>query len=367
MTIPRSDAVPTKVGSAVGGEPIAVVGRGCVLPGALDPDSFWDNILAGRVSLSSVPEGRWRLPAGLASADPAAGREGTWSDVGGYVQGFDDAYRKALGEPAFRQVLDPGRVRVAGLAGAELDALDPLFRWTAYAGATALRESGQLRLRHRTGLVAGNLSFPSTGMAAYAEHVWLDAQDRQLRDRLGAAVGSRPPALDRFMSGLPAGLAAQALGLGLGGFALDAACASALYAVKLACAQLLDRHADLMLAGGVNRADDLFIHDSFCALSAMSRSGQSRPFHRQADGLVPAEGAVFVALMRLTDAIAADAQIFGVIRGVGLSNDGRGSGLLAPSAEGQARAIRAAYAGLEYPRRPLACSNATLPEPGLAI
>ena len=327
----------------MGGEPIAVVGRGCVLPGALDPDSFWDNILAGRASLSSVPEGRWRLPTGLASADPADGREGTWSDVGGYVQGFDDAYRKTLAEPAFRQVLDPGRVRVAGLAGAELDALDPLFRWTAYAAATALRESGQLRLRHRTGLVAGNLSFPSTGMAAYAEHVWLDAQDRQLREVLGAAVGPRPPALDRFMSGLPAGLAAQALGLGLGGFALDAACASALYAVNLACAELLDRRADLMLAGGVNRADDLFIHDSFRALSAMSRSGQSRPFHRQADGLVPAEGAVFVALMRLADAIAADAQIFGVIRGVGLSNDGRGSGLLAPSADGQARAIRAAY------------------------
>lgn len=43
-------------------EPIAVVGRGCVLPGALDPDTFWENIAAGRVSLSAAPADRWRLP-----------------------------------------------------------------------------------------------------------------------------------------------------------------------------------------------------------------------------------------------------------------------------------------------------------------
>src|SRR5690606_17553585 len=40
---------------------------------------------------------------------------------------------------------------------------------------------------------------------------------------------------------------------------------------------------------------------------------------------------------------ARGARILGVIRGVGLSNDGRGRGLLAPAADGQERAIRAAY------------------------
>ena len=51
-----------------------------------------------------------------------------------------------------------------------------------------------------------------------------------------------------------------------------------------------------MLAGAVNRADDLFLHVGFCALGAMSKSGRSRPFHRDADGLVPAEGCAFVVL-----------------------------------------------------------------------
>ena len=98
-----------------------------------------------------------------------------------------------------------------------------------------------------------------------------------------------------------------------------------------------------MLAGAVQRADDLFLHVGFTALGALSRSGRSRPFHRDADGLVPAEGAAFVVLKRLADARRDGDTIHGVIRGVGLSNDGRGKGLLAPSEEGQERAIRAAY------------------------
>ncbi len=107
---------------------------------------------------------------------------------------------------------------------------------------------------------------------------------------------------------------------------------------------LHDRRADVALAGAVNAADDLFIHVGFTALQALSRSGRSRPFHREADGLLPAEGAGAVALKRLEDAQAAGDRIFGVIRGIGLSNDGRGRGLLAPSEEGQERAMRAAYA-----------------------
>ena len=136
------------------------------------------------------------------------------------------------------------------------------------------------------------------------------------------------------MSGLPAHLAAQALGLGGIAFALDAACASSIYAIKLACDSLHDGHADLMLAGAVNRADDLFIHQGFTALGALSPSGRSRPFHAEADGLIPAEGAALLALRRLEDARRDGDRILGVIRGIGLSNDGRGRGLLGNVAAG---------------------------------
>ena len=98
-----------------------------------------------------------------------------------------------------------------------------------------------------------------------------------------------------------------------------------------------------MVAGAVNRTDDLFIHIGFCALKAMSRTGQSRPFSADADGLVPAEGAAFVVLKRLSDAVANGDKILGVIRGVGLSNDGTAGGFLSPARAGQVKAMQAAY------------------------
>jgi len=74
-------------------------------------------------------------------------------------------------------------------------------------------------------------------------------------------------------------LIAGSMGLTGPAFALDAACASSLYAIKLACDALQDGDADVMLAGGVNGADDLFLHLGFTALQALSPSGRSRPFH----------------------------------------------------------------------------------------
>jgi acyl transferase domain-containing protein/3-hydroxymyristoyl/3-hydroxydecanoyl-(acyl carrier protein) dehydratase len=271
-------------------EPVAIVGRGCVVPGALDPDSFWRTVAAGHRSVH-----------------------------GGYgrVHGFDEVF-----DPHGFAV-DPDRIV----------GLDPLFRWVLHAGRQALAEAGRPGPHPGAGLVLGNLSYPTAGLSRVAEQVWRDGRPEP---------GTDPR--DRFSSGLPAHVAATALSLGRGGFALDAACASALYAIGLACDRLRDGRADLMLAGAVSRADRRLITGGFRALGASSPTGRSRPFHRDADGLVPGEGAVLVALVRLRDAVAAGTPVLGVIRAVGLSNDGRTGGLLVPSEEGQVRAMRLAYA-----------------------
>ncbi len=300
-------------------EPIAIVGRSCILPGVSSPEDLWNAVHAGRDLVSTVPAGRWGLSHTTAmTSDPSQSADRAWSDRGGYVTDYEEV--------------------IAGL--------DPVFQWALAGGRNALRDAGHDGSSDRVGAIMGNLSFPSSAMSRFAESVWLDAQDHLAGGRARSLAGvAKPDPQNRFMSGLPAHLLAKELGLGAGAFALDAACASSLYAIKLACDKLHDRDADLMLAGAVCRSDDLFIHVGFCALQAMSKTGQTRPFHAGADGLVPAEGSAFVALKRLSDAITAGDRIYGVIRGVGLSNDGRGKGLLAPSSEGQIRAIRAAYAG----------------------
>ncbi len=310
--------------------PIAIVGRACLLPGAASPEKLWDAVAEGRDLISSVPVGRWGMaPADVMCDGQADSDDRTWSDRGGYVEGFD-----ALFDP-----------EGFNLSADEIQSLDPVFTWTLHTAREALRDAGYAdRDATRFGAVFGNLSFPSAGMAAYTEACTIAGIAGYEADALSAADIERPDARNRFTSGLPALVLERALGLGLGASALDAACASSLYAIKLACDRLHDGNADLMLAGAVNCADDLCIHLGFAALKALSSTGQSRPFHTEADGLVPAEGAGFVALRRLDDAVRDGDMIHGIIRGVGLSNDGRGRGMLVPSSDGQERAMRSALA-----------------------
>jgi 3-oxoacyl-(acyl-carrier-protein) synthase/3-hydroxymyristoyl/3-hydroxydecanoyl-(acyl carrier protein) dehydratase/1-acyl-sn-glycerol-3-phosphate acyltransferase len=289
-------------------EPIAIVGQACVLPGANDPQALWRLISEGGSAISQVPAGRWRIRT----------HEGVASDRGGYVRDF---------------AFDPASFP-------EATGLDPLFHWLFHCGRVALNSAGDAFSRTATGAIVGNLSYPSPALSQFAEYTWLSQQIDP------AVLGIQPvDPRNRFMSGLPAHLLARGLGLGAGAFALDAACASSLYAIKFACDALHDRRAELMLAGAVNRADDLFIHTGFTALGALSPTGRSRPFHAEADGLVPSEGAALLALCRLADAEKKGLRVLGVIRGAGLSNDGRGRGFLVPSEDGQVRALRSAYEG----------------------
>lgn len=303
---------------------IAIVGQGCVLPGALDTQALWEAILRGEDLLSPVPEQLWRAASARLLKAAKNGDEGCVTDRGGVVTGFEKAF-----DPHAYQ-LDPEL----------LVQLDPLVQWLCHAGGQALAAAGvdpDHRLRARTGAIFGNLSYPTPSLAHAAEALWTKDRGRGPH----APRGTHP--LNRFSSGLPAHLLCQALGLGAGGFALDAACASSLYAIKLACDWLQEGRADAMLAGGVNAIDWLTLHAGFTALDALSPSGRSRPFHAGADGLVPAEGAAFLLLKRLEDAQANGDKILAVIRGIGLSNDGRASGILTPDRTGQKRALTAAY------------------------
>ena len=289
-----------------GFEPVAIVGRSCVLPGAATPESLFEATMAGQCLLSATPRDHWRGvdPATLLASDKPGLRVS--SATGGYI----------------KDALDLGDIasRITGLAR-----LDPLVGWLAHCVRQA---QGAPIAAPRTGLIVGNLSYPSTLGTAFVESMWNGRDDVDPRNR--------------FSSGLPVHLVAEAMGITGPAFALDAACASSLYAIKLACDALQDGDADMMLAGGVNGSDDLFLHLGFTALQALSPSGRSRPFHADADGLVPSAGAALVALKRLEDAERAGDHIVGVIMGVGLSNDGRQSGFLAPAVAGQTRAMHAA-------------------------
>lgn len=306
------------------GYEIAVVGMAGVFPGADDSNSFWERIVAKQSGIADVPEHRWVLPPALATGgDSEADR--AYSGRAGLIRDFR---------------IDTTRFRL----GAEIiDGLDPLFQLVLHAGRKAFDDCNNRPLnRDRVGVVLAAIALPT------------DATSRLTQQILGAVIENRLFGKSRFdasavsdglasrVTSLPAALVANELELGGISFTLDAACASSLYAIKLACDELAAGRAEAMLAGGVSRPDCLYTQMGFSRLQALSPSGRCAPFDISADGLVVGEGVGLVVLKRLEDALRHGDEIHGVIRGIGLSNDLRGN-LLAPETAGQLRAMTAAY------------------------
>jgi len=181
----------------------------------------------------------------------------------------------------------------------------------------------------KTGLICGQLVLP-TPRSAKLYKEWLKGEETHyFADGFGVAA-------ETFAT------IAKELQFGLGGISIDAACASSLYAVSLCVDALIEGRADLMIAGGMAMPDPLFTQMGFNQLGALSKSGNSRPFDSAADGLLVGQGAGLFALKRLEDAIRDQDNVMATVLGCGLSSDLNGS-LLAPSSEGQVRAMEAAY------------------------
>ncbi|MDD3148315.1 MAG: beta-ketoacyl synthase N-terminal-like domain-containing protein, partial [Candidatus Riflebacteria bacterium] len=225
-----------------------------------------------------------------------------------------------------------------------LDSLDPLYLIALQAGRDAFfdADTSGLDLK-RVQVILANIVLPTDSTSQITRELNLQILRNRLKNepltRDNLFIGNP---LNRFSAELPAGLLAAALGIGGGHFTLDAACASSLYAIKLACEELTAHRADAVISGGVCRPSSQFTQMGFTQLHALSQSGICRPFDREADGLVVGEGAGIFVLKRLEDALKSNDKIYGVIRGIGLANDVGGS-LLAPDCEGQLRAMRAAY------------------------
>jgi len=307
-------------------EPIAIVGQGAILPGAMSANALWDAVLNERDLVTEVPEGAWPVPPDQvrrpgAGRNPDAGAAPQVPFRGGFISGFEEIF-DASGFHVPEEI-----IRTA----------DPSHRWLLDAARQAIADHGRESLdSERAAVVLGNLSYPTPAMTQLA-------YDATVGGFLDGRTVSRNRWLNRFVSGWPAFNLARAVGANGPAFALDAACASSLYAIKYACNYLQDGTADYALAGAVNGCENIFLHRGFAEINALSPTGRSRPFSVHADGLLPAEGAAVLLLKRLSDAVRDGDRIRAVIRGVALSNDGRCRGLLAPDKGGQVRALRAAY------------------------
>ncbi|MCB0580281.1 MAG: PfaB family protein [Phaeodactylibacter sp.] len=313
---------------------IAIIGTSGLFPGSSTPEEFWDNLMQGRDLTGLATEEDFGANPEIFYQPGKGVVDKCYSLRGGYIRDFR---------------FDPyGYELPAGFLARQ----DKLYQWPLHVAREALREAGYFNNKEklqRCGLVLGNLSFPTSSSHLLLADVYTQTMEKALREllqdeqfRIPATQKGRPD--NAILDWTVSQMASRALGLGAGHYALDAACATSLYAIKLAADELLTGKADMMLAGAVCASDQLFIHMGFSIFHAYAGAEDKFvPLDKNSAGLVSSEGAGVVVLKRLEDAERDGDSIQAVIGGIGLSNDGRGKFLLSPHPKGQRLAFERAY------------------------
>ncbi|MGH9223005.1 MAG: type I polyketide synthase, partial [Acidimicrobiales bacterium] len=323
---------------------VAIVGMACLFPGAPDLDAYWRNILNKVDAVSDVPPEAW---------DTGVYFDPTFEDA-------DKVYCQRGGYLGSLLSFDPLPHGIPPVSvGGEPD------QWIALQIARdALADAGcedlPADVRRRTGIVLGKGTYLNGGNAIAIQRGLIVGQTiellRQLHPELGdddlnsfraelkqALPSIGPETVPGLIPNIIVGRIANRLDLMGPTYTVDAACASSLVAMQLAIRDLQEGRSDLALAGGSQLWIPVPALNVFCQLNALSRRERIRPFDKDADGTLLGEGIGMVVLKRLADAEADGDRVYAVVRGVGVSSDGRGASVMAPRVEGEELALRRAY------------------------
>ncbi len=328
---------------------IAVVGIGCTLPDADDPDTLWDNVLGKKYSISEMPKDRFDYD--LYYDPDKSAEDKTYTVLAGHVTHFEFDWerfgytrekadrlsrsQKMVLQTAFKAV------ESAGLLGEDnrLSTDDP--KRTAVIIATCLSNelSNELHFKYWYPEVVSMLEKTE-------EYQGLtDDEKEEVRQAVQDGIEGKNKGYDPvhgILLNIEASRVARDLGVRGTNYIVDAACASSVTAIDAAVGELLSGDHDQVIVGGVNThlAPESFI--GFAKMGTLSKSG-SYPFDQRADGFVLGEGSVIFVLKRMKDAIRDNNQIFGVINSIGSSSDGKGKAIAAPNPKGQIIALNRCY------------------------
>ncbi|CAA6798687.1 MAG: omega-3 polyunsaturated fatty acid synthase subunit, PfaC [uncultured Aureispira sp.] len=313
---------------------IAIIGMSGLFPGSSTNKEFWENLVGEKNLIKMATEEDFGVSPDTFFQSDKGVVDKCYSLRGGYIRNFE---------------FDPTGYKLPSDFVAKQD---KLYQWSLYVAKEALKDSGYYDSKtalEKCGLVLGNLSFPTGSSHKLMSSVYTQTTEKALQElleddnfKIESHKYEQPD--NEVLCDTPSKMVCKALGLGGNHYALDAACATSLYAIKLACDDLMTGKSDLMLAGAVCASDQLFIHMGFSIFHAYAPHDEKfAPLDSNSGGLVSSEGAGIVVLKRLDDAQWDGDKILGVIGGIGLSNDGRGKFLLSPNPKGQKLAFERAY------------------------
>ncbi|KAJ2991088.1 hypothetical protein NUW58_g2648 [Xylaria curta] len=320
-------------------EPVAICGMACRLPGGVDSDSsFWEMLVKKRSGQTpKVPESRFNIDAHY---HENLARPGSFNVAGGYfLDGCPDDFDPAFFNitPIEAQWLDPQQRKM----------LEVSYECLVSAGVTLESIAGS-----NTAVFVG--SFTSD----YRQFLTPLYRDIYFFGRILTGVfpvveqmSTREPDFrhNYAATGVDPGIISNRIGntFNLNGpsFTINTACSSSIYALHNACHALRGRDCDAAIVGGVNLIITVDQHMNTAKLGILSPTSTCHTFDASADGYGRAEGAGALYVKRLSDAIRDGDPIRGVVRSTAVNTNGKveGMGITHPSMKGQERVVRMAY------------------------
>ena len=293
---------------------IAIVGMAAHLPGAADIDAYWQMLREGRRAIRRLSDDEL-LAAG---EDP------------GLIRHKDDV--------PFAAPLDGFEMFDAeffGFAPKDAAIMDPQHRQFLETAWEALENAGHVpeNFDGRVGVFAG------CGMGSYFYFNLCSNPD--LVESTGMFLLRHTGNDKDFMTTR----LSHVLDLQGPSINVQTACSTSLVATHMAAQALLNGECDMALAGGVTVELPQGRGYLYKENEILSPDGECHAFDHRAQGTVFGSGAGVVVLRRLADARADGDHVWAVIKGSAVNNDGaQKAGYLAPSVDGQARAIAEAQA-----------------------
>lgn len=335
-----SHATPSSPADATRSGRIAIVGVSALFPGSLDKHGFWRDICAGSDLLSDVPPSHW-LVEDYYDPDPSA-PDKTYAKRGAFLNDVDfDALSWGV-PPSIMEATDTSQLLSLIVAQRVLDE----------ASAGQFAEMDKSRISVILGVTSAQ-ELLAASVSRLQRPMWVkglrdagvpEDEVEDICERIAACYTPwQESTFPGLLGNVVAGRIANRLDLGGTNCVTDAACASTFSAIQMGVSELLLGDSDLVVAGGVDTLNDIFMFMCFSKTPALSRTGDCRPFSAHGDGTMLGEGIGMFALKRLEDAERDGDAIYAVLCGVGTSSDGRSKSVYAPVSKGQSHALRRAY------------------------
>ncbi|MEZ6127369.1 MAG: beta-ketoacyl synthase N-terminal-like domain-containing protein [Planctomycetaceae bacterium] len=300
-------------------EPIAIIGRGVVLPGALNVPVFDRLLTTGRSVIADAPQSRWRDAVGVdCTAESAAYCSPT--SRGGYITDF------VFNAQAYR--IPPKQVQQCNPV--QMMLLD------AVTQAVTECDGGQWSFdRQRTAVVIGTIFGTEFGnqlqvglrlpeicreiqQQLKTESVNVDSQ-AVVDEFRRVVLKYRPALLDEtgsFTASTLASRIAKTFDLMGGAGAVDADDSSGLAALSIAVDKLRNGQCDTIVCGAAHRAMDLSAFEELRMNGRLVHSGRAEDIPDDCSRILPGEGVVALLLCRYSDAVKNNRTILGTINDV---------------------------------------------------